>query len=152
MEHAHAVRSLQQSVTLAKAQDQQWREQLCKWLSLPASLSTEARIQRQAGQSISESWTCSQPAWRFSPGNEWGQLQIVDDGPGLPAGLNFSQATSMGLRLINMLVRRLRACLEVGPGHGTNILLSPARGKCGHRKGCCLRRVPIVEDEAIVAD
>jgi len=34
VEHAHAVRSLQQSVTLAEAQDQQWREQLCEMAQL----------------------------------------------------------------------------------------------------------------------
>lgn len=56
--------------------------------------------------------------------NQWGQLQIADNGPGLPAFLNFSEATSMGLRLVNLLVKQLRARLERGPGPGANLLVS----------------------------
>jgi chromosome segregation ATPase len=46
VEHAHAVRSLQQNVTLAEAQDQQWREQLGQALNLPASLPLSELVAR----------------------------------------------------------------------------------------------------------
>jgi two-component system, chemotaxis family, CheB/CheR fusion protein len=51
----------------------------------------------------------------------WAQLQIADTGPGLPAGLDVTKATSMGLRLVNMLVRQLRARLEIGEGPGAQL-------------------------------
>jgi PAS domain S-box-containing protein len=52
---------------------------------------------------------------------KWGELQIVDDGPGLPPDLNFTKATSMGLRLINLLVRQLRGRVNVAAGPGANV-------------------------------
>ena len=50
----------------------------------------------------------------------WAQLQIADDGPGLPPGFDLANSQSMGLRLVNMLVRQLRAHLEVGDGPGAS--------------------------------
>lgn len=55
---------------------------------------------------------------------EWGQLQVVDSGPGLPPNLEFSQVPSMGMRLINLLVRQLRGRIERGSGPGADILVS----------------------------
>jgi two-component system CheB/CheR fusion protein len=48
----------------------------------------------------------------------WGQLQICDDGPGFPPGFDASNTQTMGLRLVNMLVRQLRGHLELGPPPG----------------------------------
>ncbi len=66
----------------------------------------------------------STPPTNSSSEREWGRLQVVDSGPGLPADVNFSQVTSMGLRLVNMLVRQLRGRVERGPGSGADILVS----------------------------
>lgn len=57
-------------------------------------------------------------------GSEWGLLQVVDSGTGLPANLDFSNVTSMGLRLVNMLVRQLCGRLEIVPGPGANVKVS----------------------------
>ena len=53
-----------------------------------------------------------------------GQLQIMDSGPGLPSGFDVMNATSMGLRLVNMLVRQLRGRLKVENEHGASWTLS----------------------------
>ena len=50
----------------------------------------------------------------------WAELRVVDTGPGLPAGFDPAGVTSMGMRLIGMLVRQLRGKLAVGPGPGAN--------------------------------
>jgi two-component sensor histidine kinase len=52
----------------------------------------------------------------------WAQLQVADTGPGLPADLDVTKTKSMGLRLVNMLVRQLRGRLEIG--HPTRAKLS----------------------------
>ncbi len=61
-----------------------------------------------------------------SPASEckWGQLEVADNGPGLPPDLNFAQATSMGLRLVNLLVRQLRGRVTFGPGPGADVVVS----------------------------
>ena len=51
-------------------------------------------------------------------------LVVEDSGPGLPAGLDLSKPTTMGYQLIHLLVRQLRARLDVGPGPGTRITVS----------------------------
>ena len=38
----------------------------------------------------------------------WAELRVVDTGPGLPAGFDPAGVTSMGMRLIGMLVRQLK--------------------------------------------
>ncbi|MFL6417605.1 MAG: chemotaxis protein CheB [Bryobacteraceae bacterium] len=64
------------------------------------------------------------PGVHVDSNNQWGQLQVVDSGPGLPPNLDVSKATSMGLRLISMLVRQLRGQIEIGPGPGANVAVS----------------------------
>jgi two-component system, chemotaxis family, CheB/CheR fusion protein len=54
----------------------------------------------------------------------WGKLEVVDSGPGLPSGLDVSTTASMGLRLVNMLVRQLRGRLEIGDGRGAKMSVS----------------------------
>jgi len=55
---------------------------------------------------------------------KWGELRVVDSGPGLPDTVDFAKATSMGLRLINLLVRQLRGRVDFGPGPGADIVVS----------------------------
>jgi two-component sensor histidine kinase len=40
-------------------------------------------------------------------------LTVGDDGVGLPPGLDFRQAPSLGLKLVNALVEQLRGHLEL---------------------------------------
>lgn len=54
----------------------------------------------------------------------WAQLEIADTGPGLPAGLDVRNTNSMGLRLVNMLVRQLHGRLEVGEAPGARFSVS----------------------------
>jgi two-component sensor histidine kinase len=51
----------------------------------------------------------------------WGQLEVFDEGPGLPANVDLSQAKSMGFRLLNLLIRQLHGRVEFLPGSGANI-------------------------------
>ena len=46
-------------------------------------------------------------------------LRVRDNGVGLPAGLDWRQAHSLGLRLVSMLAAQLRGTVETGPGPGT---------------------------------
>lgn len=60
--------------------------------------------------------------WRSgTPG--WAELCVQDNGPGMPSGLDLSQSQSMGYQLINLLVRQLRAELDIGKraGAGTSV-------------------------------
>ncbi len=56
--------------------------------------------------------------------NGWGQVRIADSGPGLPASLDLSGSSSMGFRLINLLVRQLRGRLEIGEGPGAEMTVT----------------------------
>ena len=51
----------------------------------------------------------------------WAQVQVVDDGPGFPASVDLTGSSSMGFRLINLLVRQLRGQMEIGTGPGANV-------------------------------
>ncbi len=53
----------------------------------------------------------------------WAQIRIKDNGPGLPAGLDFSGTNSLGFRLITLLVRQLRGTLRVGEGPGADVMI-----------------------------
>jgi len=46
-------------------------------------------------------------------------LMISDNGVGLPDSFNFDKATSLGLRLVRILSRQMRARLEISNGMGT---------------------------------
>ncbi len=53
----------------------------------------------------------------------WGQVRISDTGPGFPTERDISGSSSMGFRLVNLLVRQLRAKLEVREGPGAEIIV-----------------------------
>lgn len=67
-------------------------------------------------------------------GSSNARLLVRDSGPGFSAGFDASKATSMGYRLVNMLVRQLRARLEIASHPGASAIVSfpippkPARG------------------------
>jgi PAS domain S-box-containing protein len=46
----------------------------------------------------------------------WAELRVTDSGPGLPADFDPARVTSMGMRLVGMLVRQLKGKLAVNPG------------------------------------
>jgi two-component sensor histidine kinase len=46
-------------------------------------------------------------------------LRVHDNGVGLPAGLDWQQSTSLGLRLVRILAGQLRGTVETGTGTGT---------------------------------
>ncbi len=56
-----------------------------------------------------------------TPDDGWAQVRVADSGPGFPAGLDVSNTTSMGFRLVNLLVRQLHGRLEIGAGPGADI-------------------------------
>jgi two-component sensor histidine kinase len=46
----------------------------------------------------------------------WARLRVEDDGPGFPESFDVAQSASMGYRLVNLLVRQLRARLDLESG------------------------------------
>jgi len=54
-------------------------------------------------------------------GSVWAKLCVEDGGPGLPPEIDLSRAGSMGYQLVNLLVRQLRARLNVRPGPRASI-------------------------------
>jgi two-component sensor histidine kinase len=46
-------------------------------------------------------------------------LMVSDNGVGLPEKFNFDKATSLGLRLVRILTKQMRARLEISNGMGT---------------------------------
>jgi len=56
--------------------------------------------------------------------NESVLLRFQDDGKGLPSGIDFQAAESLGLRLIRMLSKQLHGELKVHNGSGTSFELS----------------------------
>ncbi|NVN89305.1 MAG: PocR ligand-binding domain-containing protein [Desulfuromonadales bacterium] len=51
-------------------------------------------------------------------------LTFSDDGVGLPNGLNFRNTETLGLQLVNMLVRQLRGQIAVEQRNGTSFVIS----------------------------
>jgi two-component sensor histidine kinase len=51
-------------------------------------------------------------------------LRVRDNGTGLPAGLDWRQADSLGLRLVQILAKQLGATVEVQSGAGTEFSVS----------------------------
>lgn len=51
-------------------------------------------------------------------------LRVSDDGVGLPAGIDWRQSRSLGLRLIHLLAGQLDAAVEVQTRGGTDFLIS----------------------------
>lgn len=51
------------------------------------------------------------------------ELRVEDDGVGLPEGLDYRRAESMGLQIINLLIDQLDASLEVDGTKGTAVTL-----------------------------
>jgi two-component sensor histidine kinase len=51
-------------------------------------------------------------------------LRVSDNGVGLPAGMDWRQSRSLGLRLIHLLAGQLNATVEVRTGAGTEFLIS----------------------------
>jgi PAS domain S-box-containing protein len=52
------------------------------------------------------------------------RLDVCDDGVGLPAGLDWRSAPSLGLRLVQMLARQLNAALELESADGTTFTIT----------------------------
>ena len=55
-------------------------------------------------------------------------LRVSDNGKGLPPGLDWRQAPSLGLRLVQMLTGQLNGTVEVKSGEGTEFEVSFAHG------------------------
>ena len=51
-------------------------------------------------------------------------LRVRDNGMGLPAGLDWRQADSLGLRLVQILAGQLHATVEVSSGEGTEFAVT----------------------------
>jgi len=51
-------------------------------------------------------------------------LRVSDNGVGLPAGVNWRESSSLGLRLIHLLAGQLDATVEVCAGGGTDFLIT----------------------------
>jgi PAS domain S-box-containing protein len=52
------------------------------------------------------------------------ELQVRDNGSGLPPHTDLTQATTLGLRIVRILVRSLRATVDVKNDHGTTFTLT----------------------------
>jgi PAS domain S-box-containing protein len=54
----------------------------------------------------------------------WAMVQVSDNGPGFPGGLNVARTESVGLRLVNLLVRQVRGRLHWVEGPGASITVT----------------------------
>jgi len=52
------------------------------------------------------------------------QLNVIDNGVGLPKDFNQQKDTSLGFRLIDAFVKKMKAQLEVNHDLGTNVLIT----------------------------
>ena len=78
-------------------------------------------------------------------------LRVRDNGTGLPAGFDWRQADSLGLRLVQMLAGQLHATVEVCSSHGTEFTVTFGGPKTMENEIMSKTTILIVEDEAIVA-
>ena len=62
-------------------------------------------------------------------------LRVSDDGVGLPAGMDWRESQSLGLRLIYLLAGQLDASVEVKTGGGTEFLISFAQRQPAQAEG-----------------
>lgn len=70
-------------------------------------------------------------ALELDPAAESVCLRVADDGVGFPADLNWRQARSLGLRLVQILSRQLGGTVDLGDGPGTEFRVTfPARVLC----------------------
>jgi hypothetical protein len=51
-------------------------------------------------------------------------MEVADNGVGLPNGLDFHQADTLGLRLVHALADQLDAAIDLGLDHGTKIMIT----------------------------
>ncbi len=51
-------------------------------------------------------------------------LRVSDDGVGLPNELDWRQTNSLGLRLVQMLIKQIRGSVQTGPGPGAEFRIS----------------------------
>ena len=58
-------------------------------------------------------------------------LRVRDNGMGLPPGLDWRQADSLGLRLVQMLAGQLHAAVEVAGGEGTEFTVTFGKRRHG---------------------
>jgi PAS domain S-box-containing protein len=56
--------------------------------------------------------------------SDWGLLRVEDNGPGLPVEFDVYHASSMGYRLLNLLVRQIRGKLQVDQAAGASIAIT----------------------------
>jgi len=61
---------------------------------------------------------------RFQRAGESFHLMVGDDGVGLPSELDIEHSESLGLQLVSILAKQLRASLEVNRSQGTSFILS----------------------------
>lgn len=52
------------------------------------------------------------------------QIQLIDNGIGLPADFDWQQASSLGFKLVRILTRQLKAEIQIERGNGTIVHLS----------------------------
>ena len=50
-------------------------------------------------------------------------LTIKDDGVGMPGGMDFRNPSTLGLRIVNILVEQLKGTLSLNPGPGTSFTI-----------------------------
>lgn len=54
----------------------------------------------------------------------WVELEVRDAGPGFPPGFDPAKTASLGLRIVNLLVRQLHGRFEIGPAPGAHVTVS----------------------------
>ncbi len=66
---------------------------------------------------------------KLDPATETVCLRVSDNGDGLPAGFDWRQSRSLGLRLVQMLAGQLRGTVETGSGQGAEFRVTfPLKG------------------------
>ena len=50
-------------------------------------------------------------------------LTVADNGKGIPEEIDFENADSLGLQLVNILVEQIDGCIELKRNHGTEFTI-----------------------------
>jgi len=60
----------------------------------------------------------------FQPVNNKFLLTVSDDGVGFPEDLDFQKTETLGLQLVNMLIKQLDGTIELDRSHGTEFKIN----------------------------
>lgn len=94
--------------------------------AIPCGLIVNELVANACAHAFAAPATAAPPEVRigFRRGRDTCRLTVADNGAGFPDTLDFRQTTSMGLRLVNTLVRQLRGTIAMTTDAGTTFTIA----------------------------